>query len=334
MKRKPVRGKRLRNTKNGKVSGGSGGSRKHAVADAPVSNTRSKPPINKPPSGMPSAAQLRRSGKLFEAFVKLQARLRSPEGCPWDREQTHDSLRKYLVEETYEVLDALDSGAPEKLQDELGDLLLQILFHADIAREAGKFDVADVIEHVHEKMVRRHPHVFGNVKASTSREVLTNWQQIKAEELRVAQRKSGAGQGDTASEQQRSILDEVSKKLPALLEAQQVSRRAAKIGFDWSDTEGVLAKCVEEVDEIREALAAKRDPELEGEVGDLLFSCVNLARRLGLDAEITLKKANRKFRQRFKEMEKLSFAEGNKLAAMSAQELDRLWRSAKRSADL
>ena len=266
--------------------------------------------------------------------MKLQARLRSPEGCPWDREQTHDSLRKYLVEETYEVLDALDSGAPEKLQDELGDLLLQILFHADIAREAGKFDVADVIEHVHEKMVRRHPHVFGNVKASTSREVLTNWQQIKAEELRVAQRKSGAGQGDTASEQQRSILDEVSKKLPALLEAQQVSRRAAKIGFDWSDTEGVLAKCVEEVDEIREALAAKRDPELEGEVGDLLFSCVNLARRLGLDAEITLKKANRKFRQRFKEMEKLSFAEGNKLAAMSAQELDRLWRSAKRSADL
>ena len=266
----------------------------------------------------------KRIGKAFEALVALQARLRAPHGCPWDREQTHDSLRTYLVEETYEVLDALDSGDPRKFADELGDLLLQIVFHAELAAEAGKFDIADVIEQIYTKMVRRHPHVFGKVRAETSADVLKNWEQLKAEE-RAKSKVSEAKAPDA------SILDAVPRNLPGLLEAHQLTRRASNVGFDWQDVNGIFDKLAEETAELKELLASRerRAEEIEEEVGDLLFVGVNLARFLGLDAEIALKKANRKFAQRFREMERIAAARGQSLSGLSAAELDALWNEVK-----
>jgi MazG family protein len=264
-------------------------------------------------------------GKAFEALVALQARLRAPNGCPWDREQTHDSLRTYLVEETYEVLDALDSGDARKFADELGDLLLQIVFHAQLAAEAGKFDVADVIEQIYTKMVRRHPHVFGKVRAKTSAQVLKNWEQLKAEE----RAKTVGAQAHAAGG--ASILDPVPRGLPALLEAHQLTRRAANVGFDWHDVNGIFEKLAEEMAELKQLLASGdgRPEKLEEEVGDLLFVGVNLARFLGLDAEIALKRANRKFSGRFREMERMAAARGQALGGLSAAELDSLWNEVK-----
>jgi MazG family protein len=275
----------------------------------------------------------KRIGKAFESLVALQARLRAPNGCPWDREQTHDSLRTYLVEETYEVLDALDSGDARKFADELGDLLLQIVFHAQLAAEAGKFDIADVIEMIYTKMVRRHPHVFGKARAETSAQVLKNWEQLKAEER--ARNTEGARAPAAKS---ASILDAVPRRLPALLEAYQLTRRAANVGFDWPDVNGIFDKLAEETAELKQALASgnarqkrpegKRE-ELEEEAGDLLFVGVNLARFLGLDAEIALKKANRKFARRFREMERIAAARGQALSGLAAEELDSLWNEVK-----
>lgn len=279
-------------------------------------------------------------GKAFESLVALQARLRAPNGCPWDREQTHDSLRKYLVEETYEVLDALDSGDPRKFADELGDLLLQIVFHSELAAEAGKFDIADVIEHIYTKMVRRHPHVFGSVRADTSAEVLKNWEQLKSEERKnEAQNAVKKGGQPAAKAAPASILDAVPRSLPALLEAHQLTRRAANVGFDWPDVNGIFEKLAEEAGELKQLLppgesgsrGAKSPPraEIEGEVGDLLFVGVNLARFLGFDAEIALKKANRKFAGRFREMERIAARRGQALSGLSATELDSLWNEVK-----
>jgi MazG family protein len=266
----------------------------------------------------------KRIGKAFEALVALQARLRAPNGCPWDREQTHASLRTYLVEETYEVLDAIEGGDARKFADELGDLLLQIVFHAELAAEAGKFDISDVIEQIYTKMVRRHPHVFGQVRAKTSAQVLKNWEQLKAEERAKSQDSKSQLAG-------ASILDPVPRSLPALLEAHQLTRRAANVGFDWPEVEGIFDKLAEETAELKELLpAGERQPEkIEEEVGDLLFAGVNLARFLGLDAEIALKKANRKFASRFREMEKIAAAGGQVLAGLSAAELDALWNEVK-----
>ena len=267
----------------------------------------------------------KRIGKAFEALVALQARLRAANGCPWDREQTHDSLRTYLVEETYEVLDALDSGDAHKFADELGDLLLQIVFHAQLAAEGGKFDIADVIEQIYRKMVRRHPHVFGEVRAETSAQVLKNWEQLKSEERaknKDAQALAAAG---------ASILDPVPRSLPALLEAHQLTRRAANVGFDWYDVNGIFDKLAEETEELKQSLASGdgRPERLEEEVGDLLFVGVNLARFLGLDPEIALKKANRKFARRFREMERLAAARGRALNGLSAAEFEALWNEVK-----
>jgi len=265
----------------------------------------------------------KRIGKAFEALVALQARLRAANGCPWDREQTHDSLRTYLVEETYEVLDALDSGDAHKFADELGDLLLQIVFHAQLAAERGKFDIADVIEQIYTKMVRRHPHVFGEVRAETSAQVLKNWEQLKSEERaknKDAQALAAAG---------ASILDPVPRSLPALLEAHQLTRRAANVGFDWYDVNGIFDKLAEETAELKDVLASPDQRLEEVEVGDLLFVGVNLARFLGLDAEIALKKANRKFARRFREMERLAAARGRALNGLSAAEFDALWNEVK-----
>jgi MazG family protein len=266
----------------------------------------------------------KRIGKAFESLVALQARLRAPNGCPWDREQTHDSLRTYLVEETYEVLDALDSGDARKLADELGDLLLQIVFHAELAAEAGKFDISDVIEQIYTKMVRRHPHVFGNVRAETSADVLKNWEQLKAEER--AKNKVSEAKAPAAS-----ILDAVPRSLPGLLEAHQLTRRAANVGFDWQDVKGIFDKLAEETAELKQSLASGegRAEEIEEEVGDLLFVGVNLARFLGFDAEIALKKANRKFAGRFREMERIAAARGQSLSGLSAAAFDALWNEVK-----
>jgi MazG family protein len=266
----------------------------------------------------------KRIGKAFESLIALQARLRAPNGCPWDREQTHDSLRTYLVEETYEVLDALESGDARKFADELGDLLLQIVFHAELAAEAGKFDIADVIEQIYTKMVRRHPHVFGKVRAETSADVLKNWEQLKAEE-RAKSKVSEAKAPDA------SILDPVPRSLPGLLEAHQLTRRAANVGFDWQDVKGIFDKLAEETAELKQSLASSdgRAEEIEEEVGDLLFVGVNLARFLGFDAEIALKKANRKFAGRFRQMERIAASRGQSLSGLSAAELDALWNEVK-----
>lgn len=270
----------------------------------------------------------KKTGALFEAFVALQARLRAPNGCPWDREQTHDTLRPYLVEETYEVLDALDSGDAVKFAGELGDLLLQVVFHAQLAAEAGRFDIRDVIEHVHAKMVRRHPHVFGEAQARTSAQVLKNWEQLKAEE-RLAEGKDSGQAAHREPAGVASVLDAVPRTLPSLLEAHQLTRRAANVGFDWPDVQGLFAKLGEETDELRRALGSQDGARREEELGDLLFVGVNLARFLGLDSEIALKKANRKFSQRFREMERMAASRGQQFSELSADEMEALWSEAK-----
>lgn len=257
---------------------------------------------------------------MFEDLVKLQARLLAPGGCPWDREQTHESLRTYLLEETYEVLEALESGHDAKFASELGDLLLQIVFHSELARQAGRFDIGDVIQAIHSKMVRRHPHVFGKTRARSSADVLKNWEQIKARE-----RREEGNAAETAS----SLLDGVPQNLPALLEAYQMTRKAARIGFDWADVAGILEKLNEETQELRRSLADSDAAKIEEEVGDLLFVAVNIARYLKLDPEITLKKANRKFAARFRAMERQAAESRCALDTVTRAELEALWDAAK-----
>jgi tetrapyrrole methylase family protein / MazG family protein len=267
----------------------------------------------------------RQPGKLFEDLVGLQARLRAPGGCPWDREQTHHTLKTYLIEEAYEVLDAIEQGNPKELSEELGDLLLQILFHADIAREAGRFDIAEVISGIHDKMVRRHPHVFGTAKADTSEQVLKNWAKLKADE-------KGPRPPDGASAEQPlpSALDGIPRRLPALIEAYQLTRRAAQVGFDWETVEGIFAKLREETSELRVALSTTDLARREEELGDLLFVAVNLARFLGFDPEVALKHSNLKFKLRFQNMEADAARSGQRLAQLSKEELEVLWEAAKK----
>jgi len=270
------------------------------------------------------------AGEWFEKLAAVQARLRAPDGCPWDREQTHASLRTYLIEEAYEVLEALEIGDDAKFAEEMGDLLLQIVFHSQIAKEEGRFTVSDVIREVHDKMVRRHPHVFGEKRAKDSAEVLKNWEQIKKEERRAAAGKKKAG--DSKQEGKAgSLLDGVSRALPAALEGFQLTRRAARIGFDWDNVEGVFEKMSEESGELREAVSAKDARRSEEEMGDLLFAAVNLARFLHIDPEIALKKANAKFSSRFRRMEDLSAKRGKALADVPRAQMEEFWETAKRS---
>jgi MazG family protein len=288
------------------------------------------------------------AGEWFAKLVALQARLRAPNGCPWDREQTHASLRKFLIEETYEVLDAMESSDPHEFASELGDLLLQITFHSILAEEAGAFTISDVIESIHSKMVRRHPHVFGDAKAKDSAAVLKNWEQIKAAERANANGKEGnagtAGKATDASGAPESILSGVPRSLPGVLEAYQLTRRAAHIGFDWDSLSGIFEKLDEEKREILASLdsaappsstagrrekAAPVSPHLEEEVGDLLFAAVNVARFLGADPEIALKKANRKFQTRFQWMEAVALAEGHSLADLPRARMEELWNLSK-----
>ena len=270
----------------------------------------------------------RKIGERFEDLVALQARLLAPGGCPWDREQTHESLRPFLIEEAYEVLDALETGTREEFAAELGDLLLQVVFHSELAREAGKFDVGDVIDHIHNKLVRRHPHVFGEAKAATSGEVLKSWEQLKAEERKAA--------SPDSAEASQSILSGIPRTLPALLEAYQLTRRASNIGFDWENIDGLFEKLNEETEEIRAAIVQKSNggagQKLEDEIGDLLFVAVNIARFLGFDPEIALKKANRKFTRRFQWMEHEMARQGRKLAEAPRAEMEELWDQSKTKA--
>src|SRR6266849_1734535 len=257
-------------------------------------------------------------GEWFEKLVALQARLRARNGCPWDREQTHTTLRTYLVEEAYEVLDALQSGDDAKFANEMGDLLLQIVFHSQIAAEEGRFTVADVTREGHEKMVRRHPHVFGTKRAKDSAEVLRNWEQIKAEE-RGAQ-KPGNKPAEK-SKQAPSVLYGVPRKLPTLHERLQLTKKAAHVGSDWDAVEGIFAKLQEEGAEVQRALQKNDRSKIEEELGDLLFAAVNLARFLRVDPEIALKNANAKFLRRFREMERLASETGRGFADVPRAEM-------------
>lgn len=269
------------------------------------------------------------AGQWFERLVAIQARLRAPNGCPWDREQTHSSLRTYLIEEAYEVLDALESGDDAKFAEEMGDLLLQIVFHSQIAREEARFTIADVIREIHQKMVRRHPHVFGEKRAKDAAEVLKNWENIKSEERRA---KGVKGlDGGKQKENPESLLAGVPRGLPAALEGFQLTRRAARIGFDWDDAEGIFEKIREEGAELRHALETKDQRRIEEEIGDLLFAAVNLARFVQVDPEIALKKANAKFASRFRAMERMARENGHELAGIPRPEMEALWEKAKRN---
>jgi tetrapyrrole methylase family protein/MazG family protein len=260
------------------------------------------------------------AGELFARFVELIARLRAPGGCPWDREQTHESVKPMTIEEAYEVARAIEEGDDEELAGELGDLLLQVVFHARIAEERGAFRLQRVIERVAEKMVRRHPHVFGDDGAATSGEVLRNWEALKAQE------RAAKGQED------ESMLDSVHNGLPAVMEAFQMTTKVSRVGFDWKDADGALGKLDEEVLELRQAIAAKTGAaKVAEEVGDLLFVAVNVARLTGVDPESALKAANRKFRRRFRHIEDRLRAGGRQPADSTLEDMDRLWEEAKRA---
>ena len=286
------------------------------------------------------------TGERFERAVAIMARLRGPGGCPWDREQTFDSIKPYTLEETYEVLEAIDKRDWEELPAELGDLLLQVLFYAQMAKDEARFSIDDVLERLSTKLVHRHPHVFGTVTAETSAEVLRNWEALKAEEKKKRQGSEVSKDGAA------SILAEISAAMPALMEGHKLTSRVAGIGFDWPNIEGLFDKLKEETDELREQLkefpapgpqpkgqgtaASGRHPipeplrvRLEEEVGDLFFVLVNIARYLSLDSEFALKKTNRKFRQRFQWIENRLRDLGRGPADASAEELEALWQQAK-----
>ena len=262
----------------------------------------------------------RKAGEKFAELVELIARLRAPGGCPWDREQTHESLKPMLLEEAYEVIEAIDEGNDEEFKGELGDLLLQVVFHSDIATEENRFAIADVIERVSSKMIRRHPHVFGEDTASTSTEVLRNWEAIKAAELEAK-----------GAQKDGSMLDSVSTKLPAVMEAFQMTTKVSRVDFDWPDVAGVIEKLDEEVGELKEAVrsSSPSHKEISDEVGDLLFVAVNVARLLGVDPESALKASNRKFRRRFRYIEDRLKEQGRKPADSDHIEMDALWDEAK-----
>ena len=290
------------------------------------------------------------TGERFERAVAIMERLRAPGGCPWDREQTFDSIKAYTLEETYEVLEAIDNRDWNELPGELGDLLLQVLFYSEMAKEQGTFSIDDVLDRLSEKLVNRHPHVFGKVKADTSAEVKRNWEALKTEERKKRDARTSASEGAQTSF--KSILSGISSAMPSLLEAHKLSSRAAQVGFDWPNMEGLFDKLAEETSELRQHLqefpAPGPRPEgrgvagsgrqtvpenlrqrLEEEVGDLFFVLVNIARYLSLDPESALRKTNRKFRSRFQWMEQRLHESGGTLETASMDELESLWQHAK-----
>jgi tetrapyrrole methylase family protein/MazG family protein len=254
-------------------------------------------------------------GNNFQALVDLMAKLRGPDGCPWDRKQTTESLKPFLIEECYEVMDALDEGAPDKTKEELGDLLFQIMFHARIAEEQGRFTIEDVIAANIEKMVRRHPHVFGDAQLSTDREVLANWEEIKKKEKGYEERKS--------------VLEGVPRHLPSLLRAHSLQERAARVGFDWNHIDAALPKLDEEMAEFKASLKQKDAAGIEGELGDIFFMLVNISRFLGVNPEEALRKTISKFIHRFRYIEEHAADAGRSLNDMTLDEMEKLWQESK-----
>jgi nucleoside triphosphate diphosphatase len=293
------------------------------------------------------------TGERFERAVSIMARLRAPGGCPWDQEQTFDSIKPYTLEETYEVLEAIDNRDWDELPGELGDLLLQVLFYAQMAKDQGTFSIDEVLDRLCTKLVDRHPHVFGDVKADTSSEVLRNWQALKAQEKEKEKKKKAAETGEVKPlNSPESVLAGVSTAMPALMEAYKLSSRAAQVGFDWPDISGLFEKLQEETAELQQGLeefpapgprphgrgvagaSGQQVPEalrqhLEEEVGDLFFVLVNIARYLSLDPESALRKTNRKFKRRFQWIEEQLRTSGRGLQQASMTELESLWQQAK-----
>lgn len=267
----------------------------------------------------------------FNDLVNLMERLRSPNGCPWDREQTYASLAPMMLEEAYEAFEAVElarEGNANDLRDELGDLLFQIVFYAQVAKERNDFTIDDVTSNIHDKMVRRHPHVFADARADTSADVLKSWEAIKAEEKRATQ--------TTGTDKELSLLDRVSTKVPALMEAHQLSTKAARVGFDWENLEDIFAKLEEEIGELLSAIQSHASSDGEAahthvreEIGDLLFAVTNIARHLHVEPEAALKLTNRKFRERFRHIEKSLSAQQRAVESASLAELEALWQEAK-----
>jgi tetrapyrrole methylase family protein/MazG family protein len=249
----------------------------------------------------------------FQELLKIMERLRGEKGCPWDREQTRDSLKPYIIEEAYELVEAIEEGAPSKIKEELGDLLFQIVFQCQIAKEAGEFGFPDVIRNIGEKMIARHPHVFGDAEYKTTDEVLVHWEEQKKREGKL----------------RTSILEGVPKALPALLRARRLQDRAAGVGFDWERAEDVFKKLDEELGEFKEALETKNRDEIEDELGDIFFMLVNISRFIGVNPEDALRRTISKFIHRFRHIEMKAAEQGRKLSEMTLSEMDRLWDEAK-----
>jgi len=282
------------------------------------------------------------TGEKFERAVNIMARLRAPGGCPWDREQTFDSIKPYTLEETYEVFEAIENRDWQELTGELGDLLLQVLFYAEMAKESGYFSIDDVVDRLSDKLVKRHPHVFGDTKADTPHEVVRNWEALKKAET--------AKKSPVADQTRESLLSGISRAMPALLEATKLSRKASSIGFDWPEITGIFEKLDEEASELKENISELPQPikpagghagsrthqvspelqeRIEAEVGDLFFVLVNLARFLDVDPESALRKTTQKFRRRFETMENQSREQGRALEEMNIDEMESLWQSSK-----
>lgn len=249
----------------------------------------------------------------FDGLLKIMKALRSEKGCPWDKEQTRESLKPFLVEEAYEVIEAIDEGDPEKIKEELGDLLYQIVFHCQIAKERGEFDMSDVIKKIGDKMIVRHPHVFGAAEYKTPEEVLVHWEEQKKKEGKLRE----------------SILEGVPKTLPSLLRAHRLQDRAARVGFDWEKVEDLLKKLDEELKEFKDALEKKKQSEIEDELGDIFFVLVNVSRFVGVNPEDALRKTISKFISRFRHIEMTAAEHGRKLSDMTLEEMDELWDEAK-----
>ena len=262
--------------------------------------------------------------KNFDELMAVMARLRAPGGCPWDREQTYASLSQYLIEECYETFDAIQeadqTGDTAHLVEELGDVLLQVVFHSTIATEKGDFTIDEVVQGVTEKLILRHPHVFGEKELETAQDVLNNWDELKKDQ----QQASGK-----VEKPKNSILDDVPVHFPALLEGQKLTKKAAKVKFDWENTEQIFEKLTEETNELKDAIG--KNENIEEEIGDMLFVVLNLARKLDIDAETALKRTNRKFRQRFGYIEKTLKSGGKTLEDSNLAEMDALWNEAKNS---
>jgi len=256
-------------------------------------------------------------GELFNDLVEIIKKLRSDDGCPWDRQQTHDTLKLNIIEEAYETIEAIDEKSDDMLEEELGDLLMQVLLNAQVATDEGKFDISGVMQKIKEKLIRRHPHVFGDIQVKDAHEVLRNWEDIKSREHSKIDRKS--------------LMDGIPLHLPSLMKARKVQSKASKVGFDWDKSEDVMKKVEEEVEELKESVKSHDQDGIEEEIGDILFSIVNLSRFLNVEPENALSKTIAKFVRRFRQMEENIAAAGNNITDYSLPALDEIWDSIKRS---